>query len=74
LKCKEVLNEETNFCFQTNTKYFKPTYMTYEVSKQTFFGLKVLLLLRKTKAYVKRKSKINVKVSLIKNIISLYID
>ena len=57
LKCKEVFNEETNFCFQTNKKYFKPTYMTYEVSKQTFFGLKVLLLLRKTKAYVKRKFK-----------------
>jgi len=52
----EVFNEETNFCFQTNKKYFKPTYMAYEVSKQTCFELKVLLL-RTTKAYVKRKSK-----------------
>jgi len=57
LKCKEAFNEETNFCFQTNKNCFKPTYMAYEVSKQTFFGLKVLLLLRKTKAYVKRKFK-----------------
>jgi len=31
--------------------------MAYEVSKQTCFELKVLLLLPKTKAYVKRKSK-----------------